>query len=231
MDDVEDEFDDTPLHMAAQAGHVTVMKKLIAHDADPNAFSNFSGLVITAAISSGKIGAVELLVDHGVSLTPERDSVEAPLAQAAAVSDITMFEYLLEKYASRLPPEEYSKALTRAAGAGRVDIFNRLLQFNHNPQEYQWALDRATDESRWDIIHILLNARAGLGCDEAFLKAATSPDDRDDVLERLWEYSGGSISRHIVNDSLYHATDREKFSTVKALLHKYGADPNATGSE
>ncbi len=69
--------DDTPLHMASEAGHVDVMKKLISRGADPNAYSKYSGLVINAAISSGKFNAVELLVKQGVSLTPERDDVES----------------------------------------------------------------------------------------------------------------------------------------------------------
>ncbi len=228
-DGTDGAFDDTPLHMASEAGHVDVMKKLIFRGADPNAYSEYSDLVINAAISSGKFGAVELLVKQGVSLTPERDDVESPLAQAAAMADISMLEYLMQQYAHQLPPQEYSKALISSAGAGRVEIFNRLLQFQHSLQDYQWALNSAAEEAKWEIVTILLERRSDLDCDEAFYQAATGTENKDQVLEALWEYTRGAISHEKVDESLYDATDREKLSTVKLLLEKFGADPNASG--
>ncbi|KAK7422687.1 hypothetical protein QQX98_001475 [Neonectria punicea] len=231
IDDGEKLSEDTPLHMAAEEGHVHVMKKLLFRGAKPNTYSEFSGLVINAAISSGKFDAVELLVKAGVSLTLERDDVESPLAQAAAMSDVSMLEYLMQQYAQQLPPEEYSKAMISAAGAGRMETFKRLLEFQHKPEDFQWALNSAAEEAKWDVAEVLLERNSGLDCDEAFYQAAIGTEDRDNVLEALWEYTRGSISTDKVDDSLYDATDREKYSTMKLLLEKFGANPNATGVE
>jgi hypothetical protein len=231
INDGEQESEETALHIAAKEGHVHVMKKLLFRGAKPDTFSDHSGLVINAAISSGKVDTVELLVQAGVSLTPERDDVESPLAQAATMSDISMLEYLMKEYAQQLPPEEYSKAMISGAGAGRVEIFRRLLDFEHKPEDFQWALNRAAEEAKWEIVTILLEKRSDLDCDEAFYQAATGVEDKDDVLGALWEYTQGSISSERVDDSLYTATDNEKDSTVRLLLEKFGADPNATGEE
>ncbi|KAI0833055.1 hypothetical protein F5Y06DRAFT_185254 [Hypoxylon sp. FL0890] len=231
IDDAEEIQEQTPLHMAAFGGHVEVMKKLLLRGANANATANDIGPVVNSAICSGNRACVELLVERGVSLTLDRDDLDAPLALAALLSDISMFEYLIEKYADKLPAEEYSKAFVKAAEAGRIEVFNRLLDFEHSQEYFQKALDAAAEELNWDIVAVILERRAGLNCDDVFYEAATGTESQDKLLETIWEYTGGSISRDKLNESLYDATDREKESTVKLLLKKFRADPNATGVE
>lgn len=231
IDDGDEIQEQTPLHMAAFGGHVEVMKKLLLRGANANATACDIGPVVNAAISSGNRACVELLVERGVSLTIDRDDLEAPLAQAALLSDISMFEYLIEKYADKLPPQEYSKALVKAAEAGRVDVFNRLLEFEYSQENFQDALHAAVSEWNWDIVTIILEKRAGLNCDTLFYEVATGTEPQDKLLEVIWEYADGSIDQEMLNKSLYDATDREKESTVKLLLENYKADPNATGEE
>ncbi|KAI0883239.1 uncharacterized protein GGS22DRAFT_168217 [Annulohypoxylon maeteangense] len=231
IDDGIDAQDQTALHMAAFDGHVEVMKKLLLRGANPNAIANDIGPVVNAAISSGNRACVELLVERGVSLTVEREDLQPPLAHAASLSDISMFGYLVEKYADKLPAEEYSKAFVKAAEAGRVEVFNKLLEFEHSQEYFQKALEAAIDDWNWDIVSILLEKRTGLNCDNVFYEAATCSEPQDEFLEEIWKYTGGSISREMLNKTLYDATDREKESTVELLLKKFGADPNATGEE
>ncbi|KAI1377216.1 hypothetical protein F4677DRAFT_415636 [Hypoxylon crocopeplum] len=231
IDDGDEINQQTPLHMAAFGGHVEVMKKLLLRGANANATSNDIGPVVNAAISSGNRACVELLVERGVSLTLDRDDLQAPLALAALLSDISMFEYLIEQYADKLPAEEYSKAFVKAAEAGRIEVFNKLLEFEHSQDYFQAALDAAGGEWNWDIVTILLEKRPGLNCDGVFYEVATGTEPQDKLLQVLWEYTDKSISRETLNNSLYDATDREKGSTVELLLEKYGADPNATGDE
>lgn len=232
IDDAWGDEGDTPLHMAARGGHVAVMKKLILQGANPNKYSRYLGSVISVAISSGKIEAVQLLAERGVTLISQRDDVESALVQAAARSDISMFEYLLHTFGSSLPPDEYSKALSSAAGAGRVDILNRLLlQRGYTQQDFQYALQSAAEDSKWDTVNMILDACERLNCDEPFLQASKDPESKIDVMELLWLYSAGTISRHKLNESLYHAADMEKLDTVRVLLERYGADANATGHE
>ncbi|KAI2464864.1 hypothetical protein F4781DRAFT_435957 [Annulohypoxylon bovei var. microspora] len=231
IDDGVEEQEQTPLHMAAFEGHVEVMRKLLLRGADANAIADDIGPVVNAAISSGNRACVELLVERGVSLTVDRDDLQPPLAHAASLSDISMFGYLVEKYADKLPAEEYSKAFVKAAEAGRVEVLNKLLEFQHSQEYFQNALDAAVEDWNWDTVLILLDKHAGLNCDKVFYEAATGTELQDKLLETLWEYTGGSIDRVTLNDSLYDATDREKESTVELLLKKFGADPNATGEE
>lgn len=235
---IDTEEHETPLHMAAENGHVAVMQLLMLRGADPNATSPGIGPVVNSAISSGNRTAVELLVERGVALTmaPTGDDddsdVEPPLASAALLSDLSMFEYLVAQYADQLPAEEYSKALVKSAGAGRVDVVHKLLEFSHDEAYFQRALDAAADEGSWDVVKVLLSAQAGLDCNNLFHKAATVNGEQDDLLGVAWAYANGAISRDTVDRALYDATDCEKAETVQLLLGEpYRADPNATGEE
>ncbi|KAI0459832.1 hypothetical protein F5B21DRAFT_454360 [Xylaria acuta] len=231
IDDGIEISEQTPLHMAAFGGHVEVMKKLVLRGADPNATANDIGPVVNAAICSGNRDAVELLVEHGVSLTVDREDVHSPLALAALLADVSMFEYLIQKYADKLPAVEYSKALVSAAEAGKIDVLNKLLEFEHDEPFFQSALDSAVEEWNWDIVTILLQRRPDLDCNGLFLEVATCSEPQDKMLEICWEYANGSITAQTLSDSLYHATDREKDTTVELLLKKFQADPNAKGEE
>ncbi|TGJ86147.1 hypothetical protein E0Z10_g2618 [Xylaria hypoxylon] len=231
IDDAIEIGEQTPLHMAAFGGHVEVMRKLVLRGANPNATAADIGPVVNAAICSGNRSAVELLVEQGVSLTVDREDIESPLALAALLSDATMFEYLIQQYADKLPVVEYSKALVKAAEAGKLEAFNKLLEFEHDGSFFQSALNAAVEEWNWDIVTILLQRRPGLDCNELFFTAATCSEPQDKMLEVSWEYANGSITSETLSKSLYHATDTEKETTVELLLKTFQANPNATGED
>jgi hypothetical protein len=231
IDDAIEIEQPTPLHMAAWSGHVEVMNKLIIRGANPNAFEEDDGPVISAAITSGNRAAVELLVNHGVSLTHDRTDVPSPLALAAEFSDVSMFEYLIEKFADKVPAEDYSKALVAAAQAGRIEHFNKLLTFQHSQEYKQRALNEAAEYWNWEIVTTMLATFTGLNCDTAFYQAATCTEPQDKILKVIWKYADGSLSPQTLNNSLYEATDTEKESTVRLLLDTFKLDPNATGEE
>ncbi|KOS23183.1 Ankyrin-3 [Escovopsis weberi] len=236
IDDAIEIHEQTPLCMASFSGHVNVMKKLLLRGADPNAQADEIGPVINAAISSGNRAAVELLVEHDVSfsLPPGTDeTILSPLAMAAELADFSMFDYLVGRYADRIPVENYSQALVRAASAGRFEVFHRLLEFDHDRQTFQSALDAAVEEWNWDVVKTLLEKRRDLDCNGMFLEAATCSVPSDKVVEMAWRYAADNvpITAETLNNSLYHATDREKGSTVKLLLQEFKADPNATGED
>ncbi|KAL7940787.1 hypothetical protein V8C42DRAFT_336550 [Trichoderma barbatum] len=233
IDDAAEIHEQTPLHMASFGGHIQVMKKLLLRGADPNAIANDIGPVVNAAISSGSREAVELLVEHNVSLTFDSDdeNVQCPLALAALLADFSMFEYLIESYADKLRSQDYSAALVGAAAAGRIEVFNKLLDFSHDSAVFQSALDAAVEEWNWDIVKSLLDNCQGLDVNGLFTEAATCSEPQDKMLQLAWEYANGSITQETLSNALYNATDREKITTVRLLLQSFDANPNAIGDE
>ncbi|KAF3163644.1 hypothetical protein TWF225_002027 [Orbilia oligospora] len=232
IDDGQDAGDQTPLAMAAYKGHCRVMIKLLDRGANPNALAE-GRPVINEAIVSGNLEAVQLLVEHGAILAQDDndDDNPAPLALSALLSDLTMFAYLLDACADKIPHKEYNKALISSASAGRLEVTKRLLQFNHDIVTFQAALEAAADEENWEIVLLILESSRGLDCDDVFSQIATSSEQQDRLLTAIWKHTNGVISQETIDESLYEAVDIEKESTVKLLLEEFGANANATGVE
>lgn len=201
-DGIEDQTD-TPLHMAALAGNVEVMKELVRRDANINAWSAFEelGPVMNAAILSGSRDAVRVMVDKGAKLTLDREEegFRGPLALAALHSDIDMFEDLIGSYAEQLPPKEYNDALIAAAEAGREDIFNKLLEYDHPQKYFQKAIETAADieNHNWNIVSILMDKCQNLNWDQVFYQAARQGEQS--MVEML-------LDRFRIDPNRYHET-------------------------
>ncbi|KAG9251656.1 ankyrin repeat-containing domain protein [Emericellopsis atlantica] len=163
----------------------------------------------------------------------EEEIIWEPLALAATRSDLTTFNFLLEKYGHNLPPEEFHTALAQAAGHDRMEALTRLFEVMECPRSaIQLALDEASFTRRCDIIHLLLTKCSGLDCNAALFSFCYGFDGEQEieVLGALWEYSNATISTAILDKTLYAATDFESANTVRLLL-RYGADLNAIGEE
>lgn len=106
------------------------MEKLLHHKANPNTKARGIGPVINAAIASGSLAAVKLLVTHNASLTGDcRDKTPCPLSLAAMMADESMFDYVMGEFQGNIPSFDYSQAVVvSAAGAGKLAAFNKLLE-------------------------------------------------------------------------------------------------------
>jgi ankyrin repeat protein len=157
------------LHLAAYFGRVNIVEHLLNK----------------GAIYSGSREAIKLLIDKGASLVTVDSYNAGPLFLAAHFSDLSMFEYLIDACAGKLPPEEYDKALVAAADAGRVEVFSKLLSYSHPQECFQEALEVATKEDNWDIIMMLLERYQGrtLDCNNLFEEASSTTENQDKVLQ------------------------------------------------
>jgi ankyrin repeat protein len=216
--------------MASYEGYVKVMKKLVAHGADINAFANDAGPVLNAAIGSGNREAVELLIDQGVELSIENNEnadIPPPLAAAALNSDTALFDFLISKCANKLPAHDYDQALLHAAEAGQTEVFEKLLAYDHPEETYQAAMEVAAEEDEWGIVKTILERRTGLNCHKLFVKAATAFEDQSQILRAVWRHTKKTLPVETINQALYEATDCENADIVQILLEEFDANPNA----
>ncbi len=94
----------TALMLAAEAGHVEVIRALLAAGADPNASGGIAHgpifSVMTMAMNSGnknRMEVIDTLIAAGAKLNPVRESPIAPLVYAIQGCDMVMIVALLER--------------------------------------------------------------------------------------------------------------------------------------
>ncbi|EMD00869.1 hypothetical protein BAUCODRAFT_48919, partial [Baudoinia panamericana UAMH 10762] len=95
----EDAKGDTPLHLAAWAGHCEALEVLLNQGADIDSLSGRDGYsALWCAISAYHIDAVRLLLKHGarVSLRSASGNGLLPLHQAAVTGQSAMCRLILE---------------------------------------------------------------------------------------------------------------------------------------
>lgn len=225
-----------PLAMAASAGKIAVMRKLINDwKADVDAIDRKLGPVLNFAIMSGNTQAVSLLLEHDVRVNYDSDdfaSLLPPLALSAYISNLEMFRTILKNAEGRLNPWEFNKALILASAAGNLDILDTVLEYDHDNGTYQSSLNAAVRNTRWDAcLKILAHPKAqGLDCGELFERAATGSETTlIELLQACWENNREAV-KGVLDKCLYQAADNEKEPTVRLLL-QLGANPDATGEE
>lgn len=175
------------LQSAAEGGHVSIVRELLSHGADPNLESSYS-TPLGAAVSTGNFEIAQILIDAGAKVNSRsslksaigqrrRDLVDLlmrhgadthqSLRQATMHADLPAFQLLLEIGADihRQDPSDKTSLLGAAAWGGSVPIVQYLLgnglqgQLNPEPEETPPLLD-AVSTSRGPMVTLLIERGA-----------------------------------------------------------------------
>jgi ankyrin repeat protein len=200
-----------------------------------NARSEKYGPVINAAILSGVVRGVELLLGR-TELSLDLDSdMESPLALAARVSEPKIFHDILRAGQKTWTREHYEQALEMASRNGRVECVNAIISSSQplSPNRIEASLLIAGLKDHWEVVDRLLDLAPRISYSNIFFLTATtlSKQSHDHLLERTWDLALSDIPKRVRDAALYRATDNEKKPTVEWLLTKCGADPNATADK
>ena len=133
---IQDDIGDTPLHYAAEHGHLDVVKLLLEHGADPNIQNNSGKTPLHYAALDGHLEIVKFLLEHGANPNVQDYKFGVtPLHFAVYHCDVDMTRFLLDHGADptirdnegRTPldigsecPEEFREMLRRRSGATTV---------------------------------------------------------------------------------------------------------------
>ena len=161
--DVRDEDDDyTPMHMAAQAGNLTIVQDLLKHGAKVNPLADDGISVLWLAICVEKYQIAELLIKHGATfigykgnlLDPsaegyygvckvllenganvdgDGDVPETPLHHAAENGHLEIVELLIKNGANvNFPDENHQTPFHGAVVRNRADSVKRFFELGTN---------------------------------------------------------------------------------------------------
>jgi ankyrin repeat protein len=135
----------TPLLLAAQSGHVGLVRRLLAAGANPKAVDADKTGALSAAVASGKVGCVEVLLQAGVKLPGGKK--HNLLARAAKRGNAAIVEVLARAGAPVDAPDQFGNTpLIETAEAGHVAVVQRLIALgadvNHRNNHGETALIR-----------------------------------------------------------------------------------------
>jgi ankyrin repeat protein len=128
-----DKFTGTPLHLAADRGHVDIVCALLDAGADINNSNSFIGTPLQEAIRNGHYQVAELLIERQADINVIAGKSGCALSIAICEHDEEMFNLLLSKGADiNINCGEHGTPLEEAIGGGQIDFAEKLLDLGAN---------------------------------------------------------------------------------------------------
>lgn len=218
------------------------MKLLIQKGANVNALSKDIGPVINAAIRSGTVDAVQLIMNGDVHFDVDYTKCDAPLSLSAGISEPHLFEDILQSGRAKWLQNVklLDQALIAASYSGRLQSVQILLKFSHTytNNTLENAMLSAATEKNWSSVNELLDYvitdtakgnRRDVKLDDIFYLAATNREERLPILQKIWAFTNQTVPSDVCDFSLYQATVLNKDWTVGWLLDVCQANPNTFG--
>jgi ankyrin repeat protein len=116
-DELEDDFDQSDLHFAAQDGDLTRVRQLLADGRSPNAFDEISKTPLHYAAESGHIDIMRVLLEAGADVNAHEEARigNTPLREVAGKCSLAVATFLVDSGADpRIPGWMQLTALDQA---------------------------------------------------------------------------------------------------------------------
>lgn len=178
-------------------------------------------------------------MDEDVRFDLDYTKSDAPLSLSARLSEPSLFQDILETGREKWLQNAklLDQALIEASYNGRLESVRILLKFPHvyTSNTLEKAILQAALERKWATVIELLDyvtkdakngTRREIKLEDPFYLAATSREDRIDVLDKIWTFTDHDITQEVRDFSLYQATVAKKDTTVVWLLDICGANAN-----
>ncbi|KAK4881046.1 hypothetical protein RN001_004365 [Aquatica leii] len=230
----------TPLMEAASAGHLDIVRLLVAHGADVNAQSSSGNTPLMYGCAGGHTDVVKFLLEHGANVEDHNENGHTPLMEAASAGHVELAKILLMHGAGiNTHSNEFKEsALTLACYKGHLDMVRFLLEAGadqeHKTDEMHTALMEASMDGHVEVARLLLDSGAQVNMPtdsfESPLTLAACGGHVD--LAMLLIERGANIEE--VNDEGYTPlmeAAREGHEEMVALLLSQGANINAQTDE
>ncbi|KAF3057647.1 Ankyrin-3 [Trichoderma lentiforme] len=222
--EVEDEDSFTPLHLAAQSGHLGILKLLIDRGAKINVCGGKGLTPLHLAAEKGHVALAKFLIHNGAEIDCLSDVNAQPLHLAAEAGHVALVKVLLEHNADVESKTGIDQTpLIFASAAGNLETVRCLVSHGAMPDQKDSNGHTALSvAARWgyrQIIDILLNAVASdddLEWEQADLNKALQTAIR-------WNWLP-IVKRLLVVGAEIKSKDRDGDSSLCNAMHAKSAD-------
>ncbi len=223
-----------PLAMAADGGHLEIMRILVAAGAEVDAGSTF-GTPLTFAATWGRAEAARYLLEKGAAVAASRPDRITPLMLAARANDLQTVRALLARKAERDAVDTSgATALSHAARHGSVEAVRALLDAGAKVEAADaqgWApLAHAAVNGRTDVLRLLIERKANVNATDkqgrSILVAVANFGDHPQVIRELLAAGAPAGAKDAQGrTALMLATARGHAGTARLLQEKGEALP------
>nr|CAH7717792.1 unnamed protein product [Callosobruchus chinensis] len=156
-----------PLHIAAEKGHIGIVKYLIVNGAEVNAKNENETIPLHIAAEKGHTGIVEFLIENEANVSEKNKDGWTPLHIAAEKGHIGIVKYLIVNGAEvNAKNENETIPLHIAAEKGHTGIVEFLIENEANVSEKNkdgWTpLHIAAEKGHIGIVRLLVESKANI---------------------------------------------------------------------
>ncbi|KAJ5280836.1 Mg2+ transporter protein CorA-like/Zinc transport protein ZntB [Penicillium angulare] len=173
--EVRNEFEETPLFLAAENGEYDVFSCLLEANADVTARDYFENSILHAAADGGNLGIVKAILEQKSEfLELSNDDGDTPLLAAVKFNKLEVADFLLSQGANiDIQGENGEKLFRTAAGYGSLGMVQKLLDDRHELLELPSENDEtplliAAKKSRLEVVKLLCRNRADINTQDAW---------------------------------------------------------------
>lgn len=224
-----------PLHVAAQYGHVRVVKQLLAHGADPESSSISELTPLHLAAKNGHLNITNQLLTARATIDPLDSGSFTPLHHASQQGHAAVVDFLLDAGADGELTNKFRETpLHLAVQRGHTKVMEELLDFgvevNTKRRDGWTPLHVGVRDGRLDAVELLLDAGAdidaktGKGSTALFLAAELGNVEITKLL--LDNGANARQTNKTQSTPLHRASQKGNLGVVKLLLAA-GASPIA----
>ena len=234
----KDSREKTPLHRAAQGGHLAIARLLLSKGANVNAKDNKKEIPLHTAARYGHRELIRLLLKNGADINAKNNEKETALHWAARSKHKELVRLLLEKGADINAKGLFGNTTLHIASMSGNEGLARLLlemgaDINAKSDDGETALHRAPKPGNEGLVRLLLEKGSDINAKDrsnntVLHEAAGSGDEG---IVRLLLHRGADVNAKdsCGETALQTALTRRKWGLVQLLLDM-GADVNAKAS-
>ena len=229
--DVEDIYNETPLHHASRHGHVDMIALLLYHGADPDNESAKNQTPLVVAAECSQIEAADRLIQWGAAIGFEDADGATPLHKACKSGALTLVKQLIEAEAdvNALESDGFT-SVHWACNQGHIVVLNLLCDrgamVDLQDEDGETPLHRAVSCGHPEIAQELLERGANVGTPDkvgrdAVHKAANSGDVNS--LKVVLEKHGNVNVRDKTGVTPLHLAAAHGHTGIANILLRHGA--------